>query len=86
MARRVGIADLKARLSKHLRSVKRGHSITVMDRDTPVATITPVTPAEGVVVRAVAAPGGLKKLKLPPPLKKKVDLDALLADERSDRF
>ena len=41
MSRKVKISDLKARLSEHLRHVRRGHTITVMDRDTPVAEIVP---------------------------------------------
>lgn len=39
----VRIADLKARLSEHLRRVRQGHTLTVLDRDTPVARIVPWT-------------------------------------------
>lgn len=39
--RDVGIADLKARLSEHLRSVRNGGTLTVLDRDTPIARIVP---------------------------------------------
>ena len=35
----VRIADLKARLSEHLRSVRNGATLTVLDRDKPVARI-----------------------------------------------
>ena len=38
---RVGIADLKAHLSQHLRKVRAGRTLTVVDRDTPVAQIVP---------------------------------------------
>jgi prevent-host-death family protein len=38
---KVGIADLKARLSEHLRRVRRGQTLTVLDRETPVARIVP---------------------------------------------
>jgi prevent-host-death family protein len=37
----VRIADLKARLSEHLRSVRQGGTLTVLERDTPVARILP---------------------------------------------
>ena len=37
----VGIADLKARLSEHLKAVRKGGTITVLDRNTPVAQIVP---------------------------------------------
>lgn len=79
--KRVGIADLKARLSQHLRSVRRGHSITVMDRDTPVAKLTPYEAADApLVVRHRA--GNLHSVHLPPPLTRPVDSLALLLEER----
>ena len=41
----VGVADLKARLSEHLRSVRKGRPLTVVDRNTPIAQLVPI--AEG---------------------------------------
>jgi antitoxin (DNA-binding transcriptional repressor) of toxin-antitoxin stability system len=38
---RVGIADLKAHLSRHLRSVRGGRTLTVLDRETPIAQLVP---------------------------------------------
>lgn len=38
----VGIADLKAHLSEHLRAVRKGRTLTVLDRDSPVARLVPV--------------------------------------------
>src|SRR5204863_8276246 len=35
------VAELKARLSEYLRSVRGGHEITVYDRDQPIARIVP---------------------------------------------
>ena len=35
------IADLKSRLSEHLRKVRAGGSLTILDRDTPIARIIP---------------------------------------------
>jgi prevent-host-death family protein len=84
----VRIADLKARLSEHLRWVRRGHEVTVLDRDTPVARLVPVDPATGALsVRSPAAsspaPGALS---LPPPLRLPVDaVGLLLEDRRSGR-
>ena len=37
----VRIAELKARLSEHLKWVRKGRTLTVLDRDTPVARIVP---------------------------------------------
>jgi antitoxin (DNA-binding transcriptional repressor) of toxin-antitoxin stability system len=37
----VRVAELKSHLSEHLRSVRRGHPLMVLDRDTPIAQIVP---------------------------------------------
>jgi hypothetical protein len=37
----IGIADLKARLSEHLRAVRKGRTITVLDRDRPATRRPP---------------------------------------------
>ncbi len=39
----VPVADLKARLSEHLRRVKAGHEVVITDRGTPVARLVPTT-------------------------------------------
>ena len=41
----VKTADLKNNLSKYLRRVRAGKTFTVFDRDTPIATLSPVVPA-----------------------------------------
>jgi antitoxin (DNA-binding transcriptional repressor) of toxin-antitoxin stability system len=38
----VGTAELKAHLSEHLQAVRRGETILVLDRRTPIAQIVPV--------------------------------------------
>jgi prevent-host-death family protein len=38
---RVGIRKLKNHLSRYLRMVKKGHSITITDRGRPIAQIVP---------------------------------------------
>jgi prevent-host-death family protein len=58
----VRIADLKARLSEHLRSVRNGGTLTVLDRDTPVARIVPYS-AQPLEIRK--AKRRLRDLKLP---------------------
>jgi len=49
--KRVRIADLKANLSRHLHYVRRGHVLTVLDRETAVAQLVPL-PAGRVPPRA----------------------------------
>ena len=66
MSKGVGVADLKAHLSLHLRKVRRGQTVTVLDRDTPIARIVPFgldMPLE--VRRATRKPSSLR-LPLPP--------------------
>ena len=76
----VRIADLKSRLSEHLRSVRKGRTLTVLDRDTPIARIIPYA-AEPVEVRRAAR--RLRDLKLPPrPASPTDSLSVLLEDRR----
>ncbi len=42
---RVKIAELKNRLSAHLRAVERGETFEVTDRERPIARIVPCEPA-----------------------------------------
>ena len=82
--RSVKIAELKARLSHHLRAVRRGHSLTLLDRNTPIARIVPYESGDGLIVRH--AVGRLHDMKLPPPLIPDVDVvDILLEDRRKER-
>jgi len=78
----VGIADLKARLSEHLRAVRNGRSLTVLDRDTPVARIVPYTAETLEVRKASRRP---VDLVLPPPPSTPTDSLALLLEDRRRR-
>jgi len=80
---RVGIAELKARLSEHLRAVRGGRSLTVLDRDTPIARIVPYEASEPLRVRhATRKP---RELKLPPPPDRPTDSLAVLLRDRASR-
>jgi prevent-host-death family protein len=78
----VRIAELKAKLSEHLRAVRNGRSLTVLDRDTPVARIIPYA-AEPLEVRR--ATRSARDLVLPPPPVHPTDSLALLLDDRRRR-
>jgi prevent-host-death family protein len=78
----VGIADLKARLSEHLRAVRRGRTLTVLDRDTPVARIVPYATDPIEVRRATRR---LRDLELPPPPSRPTDSLTVLLDDRRRR-
>ena len=78
----IGIADLKAHLSEHLKSVRKGRTLTVMDRATPVARIVPFTTEALEVRRARRHP---KDLALPLPPEAPTDSLTLLLEDRGRR-
>ena len=78
----VGIAELKARLSEHLRAVRKGKTLTVMDRTTPVARIVPYA-AEPIAVRR--ATRRARDLRRPAPPVAPTDSLAVLLDDRRRR-
>ena len=81
--REIRIAELKARLSEHLRYVRRGHVLTVLDRDTPVAHLVPVeAPTALAIRRPLGARASVADVPLPPPLRLAVDPVALLLEDR----
>jgi prevent-host-death family protein len=78
----VGIAELKARLSEHLKFVRKGRSLTVLDRGTPVARIVPYA-AEPIEIRR--ATRRLRDLKPPPPPSTRTDSLRILLEDRRRR-
>jgi prevent-host-death family protein len=80
---KVGIADLKAHLSEHLRKVRAGGTITVVDRDTPVARIVPYDVEPPLQIRRATRKASDRRL--PPPPAKRTDSLAVLLDDRSSR-
>lgn len=80
---KVRIADLKARLSEHLRKVRNGSTLTVFDRDTPVARIVPYeanAPLE--IRRATRKPS---QMRLPSPPATPTDSLSVLLQDRASR-
>ncbi len=80
---KVGIADLKAHLSEHLRKVRGGRTLTVVDRETPVAQIVPYG-AQGPleVRRATRTP---RELRVPRPPSSATDSLSVLLQDRASR-
>jgi prevent-host-death family protein len=80
---KVGIADLKAHLSQHLRRVRTGRTITVLDRDTPVAQIVPYDAEAPLEVRrAIRKP---RDLRVPPPPSSPTNSLSVLLQDRAAR-
>lgn len=84
--KRVGTADLKAHLSEHLRAVRDGEELVVMDRREPIARVIPFEELEeGLVIEP--ARGTLADFPWPDPVRgaRKLDSTRALRAERSDR-
>ena len=78
------IAELKARLSKYLAGVRRGHPLTVLDRQTPIAVILPYR--DGTPTLCSRAPTRfLRAIRFPGPPATAVDSLEALLEERGDR-
>ncbi len=80
----IRIADFKSRLSEHLRQVRRGHTLTVMDRNTPIAKVVPYEEPGGVLQVRFPHPHHpkLSRISLPPPLRLRRDIVSFLLEER----
>ena len=80
----VRVAELKSHLSEHLRSVRRGHPLIVLDRNTPIAQI--VSCPNGAVSPPMRQP--MPRSRKPKdfrplaPLKLRRDPVALLLEDR----
>ena len=81
--KQVRIAELKARLSEYLRAVRRGETVAVFDRETPVAQIIPVHGHSTLHIRK-PAPGTAPPNRVPIPKSAKLNVDVvrLLLEER----
>jgi prevent-host-death family protein len=81
--RQVGIAELKARLSEYLRVVRRGETISVLDREMPVAQIVPVEEKRALRVRKpIPGTPAPNRVQLPAPAPPQMDVVELLLEER----
>jgi len=81
----VKVAELKAQLSAYLREVRRGHAVTVCDRDTPVARLVPYAAVDESLASKLPI-RNWGEMKLPAPLGHRVDsLAALLEERQSSR-
>ena len=91
------ISELRDKLSEYLAGVRKGESVIVYDRDTPIARIDPIAPAAGdtpefvleAYRRGIATPPKIRDGKrIPPPMKVKEPLgllEALLEERRTGR-
>jgi len=82
----VGIAELKDRLSEHLRAVERGGEVVVMDRNRAIARIVPMgSPRPALTILLPSVSFSTVRSKKRRAARWKLNSAALLAEERSDR-
>jgi prevent-host-death family protein len=82
----VGIAELRSRLSEYIRIVQSGESIAVLDRNRAVAHIVPILERPGLRIRRPAAESPKpNKVLLPKGTKSKIDVLAMLLEERQSQ-
>ena len=86
MTMKAKISELKAHLSAYLNAVRRGETVTVLDRKTPIARIVPLDDEEdGLrILPAVAPAASIGEVEGVEPLAP-VDVLAILAESRGDR-
>ena len=85
-SREVGIADLKARLSEHLREVRRGRELIIKDRDTPVAKPVPIKELPFRIIPATRPSRGTDDMVgFCPTGVTHEDVERALAETRADR-
>lgn len=83
--KRVGVAELKDQLSRHLRAVEAGAEIEVTDRHRPIAWLIPARPQARVTVQAPAKPFRSIRNRTYRPAGWAVSSTDLLLDERQGR-
>lgn len=92
----VSVSQLKAHLAKHLRAVKRGGEVQILDRGVPVARLVPVqgsseksSARRNRLVRSgvlLAGDGNVGALLDKPPLDVGTSISQALHEERNDRL
>lgn len=85
--KRAMVSDLKAHLSAYLAEVRRGESVVVCDRNTPIARLVPYEPEEneGFDVLPASRPvTDLRNVRRVRP-KRPIDVVRLLREDRDAR-
>ncbi len=79
------VSELKARLSSYLAEVRKGNTVVVLDRRTPIARLIPYENTQELnITEPTRAPAKLRDLK-PIRLRKKMDPVQFLRESRGQR-
>lgn len=81
----VGIREFRDGLSRHLSSVREGHTITVTDHGRPIARIVPVgepTSLERLIAEGRVTPAARRRTARPRPIKAAGSVSDLVGEQR----
>ena len=81
----VGVRELRDGLSRHLASVREGHTITVTDHGRPVARIVPIgtlTKLEQLIAEGKVTPAATRKVSRPKPVVARGIVSDLVDEQR----
>ena len=81
----IGVRELRDSLSRHLATVREGHTITVTDHGRPVARIVPVdalSKLEILIADGKVTPAQSRRRALPTPIKTSGSVTDLIAEQR----
>ena len=85
MDRTANVCELKARLSDYLAEVRSGRTVTIFNRNTPIARLVPIDcGVQGVTVREAVDPTALP-VGHRIGLNRRIDVVALLCADRAER-
>ncbi|MBI2981130.1 MAG: type II toxin-antitoxin system Phd/YefM family antitoxin [Deltaproteobacteria bacterium] len=83
--RKVKIAEFKSHLSEHLREVRKGRPLVILDREEPIAEVIPIRrEPERLKIRPAKIKGRWEELKFTP-IDIGVDIVKLLREDRDRR-
>lgn len=82
---KVGVRELRDRLSRHLADVRAGHTVTITDHGQPIARIVPIarpTRLEQLLAEGKVRPARRPKKSAPSPVQTKGAVSDLIAEQR----
>lgn len=83
--KRVGVAELKNGLSRHLREVEGGETLEITDHDRPIARLVPIEHSTRLLIREPLKPFSEIAHKRYPPARLPISSTELLRQDRDLR-
>ncbi len=84
--KRAKVSEVKARLSSYLADVRQGDTVVICDRSTPIAQLIPLDrKMDELRIEEASEPVGRIAGVRPVRLRKRVNIDTILGQERGGR-